>query len=95
MTQQDDTQRGKMAAAILGNPVFEEAFTLLKEGYLQAVMAAKTDQDLRDLRRALQAIHTMRLHWQTVLNKGAISQHDVETLMENPNVFKRAIRKLA
>lgn len=90
----EETERGQRAAAILDNPLFEESFSVLKEGYLQALMACKSDDDLGRARYAyaLRDLTIVKNHLSTVLQRGEIAHHEAKALAATENVFQRAVR---
>lgn len=89
-----DTERAAKAAAILDNPLFEESLAVLKEGYTQALMACKPDDDLGRARYAfaLRDLTLIKTHLSAVLNRGEIAHHEAKALAAAENVFQRAAR---
>ena len=95
----DEQERARMAQAALNNPMLEEAFSVLREGYIQASMACKPDDDLNRWRytAALRGLTTIRNHLNAVVQRGSISREQIAELAEvekRENVFKRTARGL-
>ena len=93
----DDTERARLAASIINNPLFDEALAVLKEGYVQASMACIPSDDLGRWRyaTALRDLAIVKSHIHTVLKRGEIAQQEAEALKVRENVFKRTVRGFA
>ena len=95
----DETERARLAGALLNNPLLDESFVVLKEGYVQALMACKPDEDLLRWRytAAIRNLASVRNHLGAVLQRGQIGQAQIKELAEieeKPSVWERAKRGL-
>ncbi len=92
-----DIERARIAAQVLDNQIFVESFAVLKEGYVQALMACDPKDDLGRARYAfaLRDLQTIKNHITTVLNRGEIAAHEAEEMKRTTNIFQRAARGFA
>jgi len=78
MSQLDPTQRSQFAAQILENPVFKEAFGVVRQTYVEKLLAtAAADQTERD--RLYHCIHALA-DVQTVLTI-CVEQGKIENML--------------
>lgn len=91
--QKDDAERARQAGGVLNNPIFQEGFDILKEGYVQALMACdvKDDKGRAAYALALRGLVTIRKHMEHVFQRGQIAQQRIQNI-EEPGVFKRMAR---
>lgn len=96
MSNQDEAERARQANGVLNNPIFQEGLAILKEGYVQAMMACdvKDDKGRAAYALALRGLATIQKHLEFVLQRGVISQQKIQEI-EEPGVWKRAIRGFA
>ena len=93
----DQIERGRLAGNVLDNPIFLEAFVVLKEGYVQAMMKCEPRDDVGRHRYAfaLRDLETIRAHLTAVLQSGQIEARQAEEFKERESPFKRAVRGFA
>lgn len=94
MALDDTNERARLAGNILGNPIFDEAFVVLREGYTQAMMKCEPRDDVGRHRYAfaLRDLETIRAHLETVLQTGKIAAIQAEEFKQRESPFKRAVR---
>lgn len=93
----DATQRARLAAGILDNPLFNEACDLLRDAYLTAATRCGPTEDQARWRYivAINDLKIFRDHLATVLQTGEIQAHNLAVMREQEkrdNIFKRVIR---
>ena len=80
-----ERQRGEKAKLLLEEPLFKEAFDLLKEEYQSAMFQTKHNDD--DVRKALwQAYHItdkVENHFKTVMETGKLATVQLNQLKKN------------
>ena len=80
-----ERQRGEKAKLLLEEPLFKEAFDLLKEEYQSAMFQTKHNDD--DVRKALwQAYHItdkVENHFKTVMETGKLATVQLNQLKQN------------
>lgn len=93
MTKEQELERAKQAAGLMANPLLIEGFAVLKEGYLQGLMACdlKDDKARAAYALALRGIAVVQNHLSHILARGQIGQQVLQQI-EEPSVFKRAMR---
>lgn len=96
MTKDEELERAKQAAGLLASPLMIEAFAVLKEGYVQGLMACdlKDDKARAAYALALRGITIIHNHFATVLARGQLSQQVIQSI-EEPSVWARAVRGFA
>ena len=80
-----ERQRGEKAKLLLEEPLFKEAFDLLKEEYQSAMFQTKHNDD--DVRKALwQAFHItdkVENHFRTVMETGKLATVQLNDIKKN------------
>lgn len=92
----DTNERARLAGAALNNPLLDEAFAVLREGYIQAAMGCKPDDNENRWRylAAAKNIDAQKRHLNHVLQYGKIEQSTIRPDIEDPSVWKRVTRGL-
>jgi len=95
----DATERARLASAIVDNPLFDEALSVMREAYLAgALKCGPTEDKARFLYLGLIAgMKVFREHLEGVLKTGEVTAEQIKMLREaekREGVFTRVVRGL-
>jgi hypothetical protein len=86
----DEITRGKDAARILNEPLYQEAFSLVKDGIVKAMTQSAMGDEKTHNRQviALQVLEQLRRHLQTAMETGQMAELQ---LQDKKGIIKRFI----
>lgn len=85
---EDAVARGLRAAAILNDPLWQEAWTHLRESLVTAMVGAKTDEGTIRGKEMLQVMVSVREHWERAIKDGQIKEHNIKLDAEEKKRFR-------
>jgi len=76
---QNEVNRGEQAESILENPIYQEAFLIIRARLMEEFQKTKfTQSDERDeVWRKMQSVDWMEKHFQQVITSGRISEQSI------------------
>ena len=70
-----EVERGRLARAIIDNPLWTEAYEKIAEQHLAKLLAeATSDEDTLELKRQMNALNRLKRHFGSIMQTGQMAQ---------------------
>ena len=77
MSLTDEAERGRMAQAVLDNPVYAEAYGLLEKGITDRWRDSRDAADREELHRQLMALLLLKSQIESVMRSGKVASAEL------------------
>jgi len=77
MTPEQEVLRGGLAADVLGNPVYQEAFTTIDTALVKLWRDSRDAGDREDLHKMIGLLGRVQAHMQAVMTNGQITEKEI------------------
>lgn len=78
MNDQEQDKRGREAQAVLGNPIYQEAWQAVRSRLLEIMGSARTDEATLEAKKMLGLLADVQAHMSRVLQDGKVAAAAIE-----------------
>jgi len=90
MSLENDAERGRLAEAVLDNPVYRESFDLIEQGLIRAWRDCRDKAEREDLHKLLRMLDKTRNTLESTMRSGKVAAED---LRQKQGIAQRVLRR--